>query len=186
MLRVTAPVATLHADRRVVAVARRRMQELVSWTVEDPPLEARLAGGIGLVVSTVAAAATFGTTTGAGGRPTWEVPAEPDVYVDIGDMRVRGEAPWLPGRPGAPHRLRATSRAVVLDDPRRRRAPTPVPLADLHVAQARLRGRGRRPRRPDARWTLTLTGAGTVEVQGAWLALAWIGLLAGWPEPQPG
>lgn len=31
--------------------------------------------------------------------------------------------------------------------------------------------------------TLTLDGAGTVDVDGAWLALAWVGLLAGWPEP---
>jgi len=58
-----------------------------------------------------------------------------------------------------------------------------VPLAELRIDRARAHGVGRRDRRPHTRWTLSLTGAGTVEVDGAWLALAWLGHLAGWPEP---
>ena len=58
-----------------------------------------------------------------------------------------------------------------------------MPLDQLRIARAHCRS-GRRPtRHAHAPWTLTLTGEGTVDVHGPWLALAWIGHLAGWPEP---
>jgi hypothetical protein len=57
-------------------------------------------------------------------------------------------------------------------------------VGDLRIAAARCRTVGRRTRYAQSPWTLTLTGAGTVDVDGAWLALAWIGQLAGWPEPR--
>ena len=165
-------------------MTQREMRGAVRWTVEDPPVGSRARHMLTTVLSTAATVATLGTTTGARGRPTWAMSADPDAYVDIGKVQVRGTAPWLPARPGARHRLRATSRAVVLDDGGGRRTPTQVPLAELHIARARPRGAAPPARHPDAQWTLTLSGAGTVEVDGAWLALAWIGLLAGWPEPR--
>ena len=164
-------------------MAARDMQERVSWTVEDPPPGARLTNVVRAVVSTVATVATLGTTTGARAQPTWTRGEDPDAYVDMGQVHVRGDVPWLPGRPGARHRLRATSRAVLLDDGRGRRVPTQVPLAGTRIVGARPRGAGRPGRHADAPWTLTVAGEGTVVVEGAWLALAWIGLLAGWPEP---
>lgn len=126
-------------------MAEREMRELVRWTVEDPPPEARLRNVLGTIVSTAATVATLGTTTGARPRPTWAISADPDTYVDIGQVHARGEAPWLPGRPGARHRLRATSRTVVLDGGDGRRRATPVPLETLRIVRAR--PRGRRPAR---------------------------------------
>jgi len=164
-------------------VTRGALQQRVGWTVQDAPPEARLVSLLGGVVSAVATVATLGSTTGAPPRPTWTLPADPDAYVDLGPVQVRGNAPWLPGAAGIRHRLQATQRAVLVEDGTGRRPPAPVPVADLRIADARPRTRGRRNRHPDAAWTLTLTGAGTVEVDGAWLALAWIGQLAGWPEP---
>jgi hypothetical protein len=99
-------------------------------------------------------------------------------------VRVRGEAPWLPGGPGTRHLLKATQRAVLVEDARGRRPPATVPLGDLRIDAARCRTVSRRTRYAQSPWTLTLTGAGTVDVDGAWLALAWIGHLAGWPEPR--
>lgn len=163
-------------------MAEREVRELVGWTVEDPPLSARARRLLGAVVSTVDTVAALGSTTGARTQPTWALSPDPDAYVDIGPVHARGDAPWLPGRAGTRHRLRATSRAVVLDDGGGRRTATSVPLPELRIARARARGR-RPARHPYAPWTLTLAGAGTVDVDGAWLALAWIGLLAGWPEP---
>jgi hypothetical protein len=42
----------------------------------------------------------------------------------------------------------------------------------------------RRPRQAAAPWRLEVSdGTGTGSLAGAWLALAWIGTVAGWPEP---
>jgi len=164
-------------------VAHRELQQLVTWTVEDPPAEASMAVALQALFSTAAAVATFGVTTGAASRPTWTLPADPDAYVDIGLVQVRGDASWLPAGPRRRHRLQATQRAVLVAGLDGRRAPTAVPLADLRISGARFRGVGRRPRHANAPWTLTLSGAGAADVDGAWLALAWIGQLAGWPEP---
>lgn len=162
-----------------------QLRALVTWTVEDPPPEARLGQLLSAVVSTAATLATLGTTTGARPAPSWALPTDPGAYVDLGQVGARGDAPWLPGRPGARHRLQATQRTVLVDGATGRRPPTPVPLADLRIARARPRRPGRHSRYPTAPWLLTLEGAGAVEVDGAWLALAWIGHLAGWPEPTP-
>ena len=159
------------------------MRELVSWTVEDRPPGVRLAGALSSLAGAVAAVATLGTTTGARSAPTWSLPADPDAYLDLGPVRARGDAPWLPGRPGTRHALRATQRALLVVDRAGRRPPVPVPLPELRIASATCRARGGPARHPAAPWTLALTGAGAAEVDGAWLALAWIGRLAGWPEP---
>ena len=162
-----------------------RLRALVTWTVEDPPAGARLGRLLGTVVDAAATVAALGTTTGARATPTWALPADPGAYVDLGRVGARGDAPWLPWRPGSRHRLQATQRAVLVDDGTGRRPPTPVPLDDLRIARARPRRPCRRSRHPTATLVLALEGAGEVEVDGAWLALAWIGHLAGWPEPTP-
>lgn len=164
-------------------MTQQELVQRVSWTVEPAPPEARVAGVLTGLLGAVAAVASLGSTTGAALRPTWELPADPDEYVGLGPVRVRGQAPWLPGGTGGRYRLRATQRTAWVDRAAARRPPVEVPLGELSVARARHHGVGRGARRPEARWTLTLTGAGTVEVQGAWLALAWVGQLAGWPEP---
>jgi hypothetical protein len=165
-------------------VTQREIRELVSWTVEESPPRARIGRLLRTVVSTVDAVASFGATAGASAGPTWRLPADPDAYVDIGLVHGQGDAPWLLGGRAGRQRLQATQRAVLVTDTAGRRAPEPVPVHQLRIAQAR--PRGRRTRHAAAPWTLTLTGAGDVDMHGAWLALAWIGHLAGWPEPASG
>jgi hypothetical protein len=110
-----------------VAVGQSELEELVSWTVEPPPPEVQVGGLLQAVLSAAATVVTFGTTTGAPHKATWTLPADPDAYVDLGPVRVRGDAPWLPGGPGTRHLLEATQRAVLVQDATGRRPPATVP-----------------------------------------------------------
>jgi hypothetical protein len=59
-----------------------------------------------------------------------------------------------------------------------------VPVEAWRVVEAVPRNRPER--HAEVPWTLTVTdGPHTGALTGAWLALAWIGHLAGWPEPAP-
>lgn len=167
-------------------MTKREIRNLVSWSVEEAPPEARIGGVLRSVLSTLDAVASLGAATGAASRPTWTLPADPDAYVGIGVVRVSGHAPWLPGGRSSRRRLQATRRAVLVADAADRRVPTLVPLEHMRIARARCHSVRRGVRYAEAPWTLTLTGAGTVDVRGAWLALAWIGHVAGWPEPARG
>lgn len=167
-------------------MTQREIGEIVSWTVEESPPRARIGRLLRTVVSSIDAVASFGATAGASTGPTWSLPADPDAYVDIGLVRVQGDAPWLFEGRARRQRLQATQRAVLVTDPAGRRAPALVPVNELRIAQARPQYGRRQTRHAEAPWTLTLTGAGNIEMHGAWLALAWIGHVAGWPEPARG
>jgi hypothetical protein len=88
------------ADATGGAVTQQELVQRVSWTVEPAPPEARVAGALTGLLGAVAAVVSLGSTTGAPLRPTWELPADPDEYVGLGLVRVRGQAPWLPGGTG--------------------------------------------------------------------------------------
>ena len=168
------------------AVTQRELRNLVTWTVEESPPRARIGRLFRTVVSTIDTVASFGATAGASTGPTWTLPADPDAYVDIGLVQVRGDAPWLLGGRVRRQRLQATQRAVMVSDTAGRRAPALVPVKELRIAHVRPRSGRRQSRHAEAPWTLALTGSGNVDVHGPWLALAWIGHVAGWPEPVTG
>ena len=147
----------------------------VRWTVEDPPAgrsAGRLLGGLVHLVSTVL---TFGADAGTGARrPTWDVPADADGYLDLGPVVLR-----LP-ETARPEQVRATRRDVWAV--RTGAPPSRLPVDSWRVVAAVPEGRP--AKHAEAPWTLTVTdGARTGSLTGAWLALAWIGSLAGWPEP---
>jgi len=160
-----------------VTVEQLRAQ--VGWTVEDPPPGrsiGRVAGGLLRVVSAVA---TFGADIGTGARrATWELPADPDGYLDLGPVALR-----MPGS-AREEQVRAGRRGVWATSSSADRPPRLLPVQDWRVVAAAPGTGSGRPREPEARWTLTVTdGTTTGTLTGAWLALAWIGHVAGWPEP---
>ncbi len=152
------------------------LRRLVGWAVEDPSTgqsAARRLGGLFHLLSTVV---TLGADASMGARrTTWDVPADPAGYLDLGpvELRVPGTAPA--------QRVRATRREVWTTPAGR--PPAQLPVQAWQVTEAVPRDAAGR-RDADAVWTLTVTdGAGPGTLTGAWLALAWIGHLAGWPEP---
>lgn len=162
------------------------MRDLVTWTVQDTPPELVVTRVLGTWVNTAWVVGTLGAAaTGAAPRPDWSVPSDPNAYVGIGLVTLRGSAAWSP--PGASDsrpRLTANQFDAWVTSRRDDRPDTQVPLQHLRVTAATTHSRSRAPKHPDAPWTLTVADRNEqVQIDGAWLALAWIGLLAGWPEP---
>ncbi len=60
-----------------------------------------------------------------------------------------------------------------------------VPLEHLRILAAEPIGRDRKD--PRARWRLEVTDVreprASITITGEWISLAWLGHLAGWPEP---
>jgi hypothetical protein len=156
-------------------MSAEQLSRLVEWTVADPSAgrtAGRALGGLLHVVSTVM---TLGGDAGTGARrPTWDVPADPDGYLDLGAVELR-----LPATARAV-RVQATPRTVWTTPAGR--SASRVPVETFRIVEAVPRNRAERD--AEAPWTLTVTdGVQTGSLSGAWLALAWIGHLARWPEP---
>jgi hypothetical protein len=161
-----------------VAVTEREMRDVVGWTVEDTSPGRAAGRRLGAVLHAVSTVVTFGADATSGARrPTWSLPADPGAFVDLGEVRLRGTG----GRSG---RVTATRGAAWLTPVRADRPPERLRLEPLGIVAAAPRSRP--SREASAPWTLTLTdGSAQVTLEGAWLALAWLGHLAGWPEPHP-
>lgn len=158
-------------------MSEAELRGLVGWTVQDAPPEARVGRVLGRVLHAVSAVVTFGADAAAGARPpTWAVPADPAAYLDLGVVRLR----WPASAPG--ELVQASREGVWAVAPGR--PARPVPVGSWRVVGAVPGTGSRRPRQAGAPWRLDVTdGTGTGSLTGAWLALAWIGSLAGWPEP---
>jgi hypothetical protein len=158
-------------------VSEAELRGLVGWSVQDAPAEARAGRALGAVLHAVSTVVTLGADAAAGARrPTWTVPADPAAYLDLGVVRLH----WPASAPG--ERVAASREGVWALTPGR--PPRALPVGSWQVVRA-VPGTGfRRPRQAGAPWRLEVgDGTGTGSLAGAWLALAWIGSLAGWPEP---
>ena len=157
-------------------MSAEELRRQVGWTVEDPSPAVRAGWLLGAVFHLASTVATFGADAGGDARrPGWTLPADPSGYLDLGRVTL-----WLPAdAPSVP--VQAT-RTGVWATPSGR-PPRPLPVQGWRVLRAVPAGSVPR-RHPEAEWLLTVTD-GTVEgtLSGAWLALAWIGHVAGWPEP---
>ena len=158
-------------------MSEQGLRALVGWTVEDPPAGRSAARALGGLLHLVSAVVTFGADAAGGARrPSWDVPADPDAYLDLGPVELR-----LP-RTARPEQVAATRHEVWTTRPDG--PPSRLPVGTWRVVEAVPRDRRGR-RYADASWTLSVTdGRRTGSLTGAWLALAWIGHLAGWPEPR--
>ena len=158
-------------------MSEAELRGLVRWTVQDAPFEARAGRVLGAVLHAVSAVVTLGADTAGGARrPTWTVPADPAAHLDLGVVRLH----WPPSAPG--ELVAASRQGVWALAPGR--PPRALPVRSWQLVRAVPDTGSRRPRQADAPWRLEVgDGAGTGSLVGAWLALAWIGSLAGWPEP---
>ncbi|MCZ2827627.1 hypothetical protein O2W14_02100 [Modestobacter sp. VKM Ac-2986] len=155
------------------------LRRLVDWTAEDPPPEARVGRVLGGVFHAVSAVMTLGADAALGARPaSWAVPSDPADYLGLGVLELR----WPDSAPAEP--VEATRQAVWVAGPGR--PARRLPVDTWRVVRAVPGTGSRRPRQSTSPWRLELTdGSVTGSLTGAWLALAWIGHLAGWPEPVP-
>jgi len=167
--------------RQAGRVSDEDLRRLVDWTVDDAPPEVRAGHALDVVLKAVSTVVTFGADATSGARrATWALPADPAAYLDLGTVLLR----W-PGAAPA-ERVQASREGVWVTSARAERPPRRLPVEAWRVVGAVPGSGSRRPRHASAPWRLDLTdGAGTGSLSGAWLALAWIGRLAGWPEPGP-
>ncbi len=163
--------------RQAGRVSEAEVRDLVGWRVQDAPPGARAGRALGAVLHAVSAVVTLGADAAAGARrPTWTVPADPAAYLELGVVRLH----WPASAPGEP--VAASREGVWAVAPGR--PPRALPDGSWQVVRAVPGTGSRRPRQAGAPWRLEVgDGTGTGSLAGAWLALAWIGSLAGWPEP---
>ncbi len=174
----TAPsAAPWQVVRQADRVSEAVLRGLVRWSVQDPPPEARAGRVLGSVLHAVSAVVTLGADAAGGARrPTWAVSVDPAAYLGLGVIRLHRPSS-APGEPVA------ASREDVWAVPPGR-PPRALPVGSWQVVRAVPGTGSRRPRQAGAPWQLEVTdGTGTGSLSGAWPALAWIGSLAGWPEP---
>lgn len=165
-------------------MAERTVLDAVTWTVQDTPPEVRALRGTVRLLNTLWVVGTLGAgATGAPPAPDWRLPDDPDTYVGIGVVTLSGWAPWLPPA-SRRHLVRANRRGAWVTSGTDGHPAVRVPLETLRLSGAEATGRSRHRKHAEAHWTLTLAGGtGTLGLSGAWLALAFLGHLAGWAEP---
>lgn len=120
-------------------------------------------------------------------RPTarWAVSPD-DLTRPTIRLRIAGEAPWLPRSWADPATLVASRAYVRLERSGHAELdvdPRTWTLVTLHPE----RHEGREVVAVDQRCTAeVLVHDGAARLTGQWIALAWLGLLAGWPDPGGG
>jgi hypothetical protein len=163
------------------------VRDQVTWSVQDPPLEARLVRGLttaAFFLATVGEDLPWWLHRTRRPRRVWALTPAGQEWVDLEPLLLSGDAAWMPAWSTGTVPVAATGQnawmlPADLDQP-----AAPMPLHMLRVVGARPLTRWRRPKRPRAAWVLTLSDAVTeVDLQGSWLSLAWVAHLAGWPEP---
>jgi hypothetical protein len=166
-----------------------RLGEVVSWHVDNPGL------GSALYYASVAAAAVLlsvllsgtdpGVSLGRGVRPRLRLPEDLDQPVELG-LRVSGGSPWT-RRPiaGEDATQLFVSRRDVWTDAGSLDGKTrlPFPARGMRVISAEHLGPGS-SRMPRSRWRITVgDDDNSVTITGRWLALSFLGTVAGWPDP---
>ena len=166
-----------------------RLGDVVGWQVDFPGLgSARYYSGVAVAavaLSVLLGGTDPGLTLGRGVRPRLRLPEDPDEPVDLG-LRVSGGSPWTlrPVAGDGEAALFVSRRDVWTDagslDGKRR---LPFPARTMRVLSAEHIGPGS-SRLPRSRWRITVGDDGNrVTITGRWLAIAFLGTVAGWPDP---
>jgi hypothetical protein len=165
-----------------------RLGDVVTWTIEPGPSTAGLrrvrdavASAVASVLGAASGLAAYGPRDPAVGD---RLPRDPDRQVYLGGLCIDTGSPWTPAEPGEGARpLLVNQRVAWTGDLGSTDAARLVPLESLHVVRAEPEGRDA-TRSARSRWRLVVSdGSHEVGISGTWLALAYLGALAGWPEP---
>lgn len=167
-------------------VARRpRIDEVVGWRVERRHPLTVVGVWVGRVVDAALAVVLLQPfwvdIAGEMARPS--LPLDPELDLGL-TLHVTGNAAWLPAARWGPQRVRLTQREASLNSTGLEGRETVLPLERLELVA--MTPKRRRPRRrAGSRWSAELAdGEHRVHLEGTWLALAWLGHLAGWDEPE--
>ena len=171
-----------------------RVQDAISWRRPRRPRRGARESA-GAATGLVRAAVDLALSIAHGNAPAGDVsslgdeaprvPRDPAAPVpELPCVVVGGTADWLPAGAEGAELWAARSRTWVA-------LPGEARDLELDRATLALRSLVLAPGE-EAPWTLdspcraTLVGPGTdVVVEGSWLAVAWLGHLAGWPDPGP-
>lgn len=169
----------------------RTTADVVGWTVEPTPALVAARRRVRAVVEPLADLVVSGPW---GGMPVGadvgrvpRVPSDPAVVV-VRDLRVDApdgkDARLLPPGEDGPLVLEVSQQAAWVPPRGTRQSRWPLPLERLRVERARPLTRSGSPRHAFAPWELVLSdGSSRLTVRGRWISLAWLGHVAGWPEP---
>ena len=171
-----------------------RVQDAISWRRPRRPRRgARESAGaatglvraaVDLALSIANGNAPAGDVSSLGDDPP-RVPRDPaEPVAELPCVVAGGSAAWLPAGTEGAHLWAARSRTWV---------ELPGETADVELDRATLTLRSltlapaeQGPWTLEARCSATVTGPGQeLVLEGSWLAIAWLGHLAGWPDPGP-
>lgn len=168
-----------HSDEMSAAV---RVRDVVSWRIERPTVAVGIKHTLVASVDVMLSAGTLMPSDALKLSP--RVPEDPDVDLDLPSVFIEGVAPWMPSSWAGRQMVTMTQRAAYINPAGFEGARRSVPLGQLRGVSATTRSRSRRPKHAHAVWVLEVSdGDHQLTVKGEWLSLAWLGLLANWPEP---
>ncbi|GAA1727399.1 hypothetical protein GCM10009809_23900 [Isoptericola hypogeus] len=151
------------------------------WGAETALLGAMVAVDFALSIATSGVPAS--DASGFSSRRP-RVPADPSALLpDLQCLVVAGTAPWMPATWADRPVLRVTRVRTWLAMPGVR-ADVDLDLATLVLVSLAVAPGERSRLSLDTRCDATVSGPGAeFVVQGSWLAIAWLGHVAGWPDP---
>jgi len=169
---------------------RPRLGDLIEWRPPAPPSGARRVGfnairGLVVVVAGAVALGSNGLTPSSldlGRVSRRRLPDDPGEEILEFSCRVTdGTAPWMPGSHADRPVLRMSSTSAWIQPPGLRSR------VELDLSRHRLTGMRHlfSVPGPEGMVSAEIVGPETqVTVRGTWIAIAWLGHLAGWPDPQ--
>ncbi len=161
-------------------VAAKRVSDVVTWQIQPPTMVVRSMNLVVDLINVALSAANHMPADALQGSP--RTPQDLDEQVALEPVFIAGTALWMPAAWTGEQLVTMTQRGATIDPTGM--ATRAIPLQELRLVHGTTRSRSRRPKHARAAWALAVSdGKHDLSVTGPWLSLAWMGHLAGWPEP---
>ena len=162
------------------------LRDSVAWAVD--PATARGAVGVGCLAGLAALPLVIllGDAAAFGGRRAVarHLPDDPEQPVRLGDLDVEADARWMPPVRQGPVALQVSCRGAWTNEGATAASRRELPLTSMRVVSVRPMNPWRRRRTANSEWSMVVTdGKHEATINGRWLALAFLGTVAGWPDP---